>query len=135
MSVDGQVVYTDCGRIGVVAKRDARGCPSCAGACAWRRAERLDETVLEIDSGLEVGSRVSITLSGNSLVFCAGVVYGVPLVGMLAGAAAASAVFGTDTAAMIGTLIGLIVGYGSIAMMSRGLSHAALTGLAVRVRQ
>jgi positive regulator of sigma E activity len=135
VTVDGQIAYSARGRARLVVKRDSRACPSCAGACAWSRAEGSDETVLEIDSGLAPGSQVAVTMPGKSLLLCAGVVYGVPLLAMLAGAAAASEVFGTDAAAMIGTLVGSIVGYASSAGLGRRVQRAALAGLSIRKRR
>ncbi|KFF61127.1 SoxR reducing system protein RseC [Pectobacterium brasiliense] len=89
------------------------GCGSCKSrsSCGTGLLSQLGlstENTLYVpyDRPLEVGQKVELGISEGRLLFSAALVYFVPLVGLLIGAAICQTLFGTDLAAVIGALLG-----------------------------
>ena len=106
----GEVIALAGGRARVRLDADA-GCCACAsrGACASGGGSA---STIELAAPAEVraGDRVTLSVSASSLTAAALLGYLLPPVCLLAGAVAASLTWGSDGAAVLGSLIGLGAG-------------------------
>jgi positive regulator of sigma E activity len=142
-SVPKSISSDVCSAIGVV--RECEGnrvaveveapprCKGCDGACLWYRLPL--EQRLTVTAGVEfpVGTRVAVTLPPRYLLLGAAAVYGLPLVALLAGGAAAAALFEADWAAAAGAAGALAGAFVAVSPLKRRLEQATLRRLAVRV--
>jgi sigma-E factor negative regulatory protein RseC len=93
------------------------GCGSCAGqGCSSRRIAELFQRsprqfLVDCDLSLSPGDRVVIGIADGSVLSSALRAYGVPLGSMLAGALVAQAVQPGDGPALIGVVLGALVGW------------------------
>jgi positive regulator of sigma E activity len=87
---------------------------------------------LEATAAIEVGSTVVVTLPERYLLAGAIVVYAVPLGALLAGAATAGALFGSDWAAALGGAVALLLALLAASPLRRRLERATLRRLAVQ---
>jgi sigma-E factor negative regulatory protein RseC len=93
------------------------GCGTCGGqGCSSRRIAELFQRkprlfVVDCDLSLAPGDRVVVGIARGSVLKSAWRVYGLPLVLMLAGALLAQAVQPGDGAALVGLLLGGVVGW------------------------
>lgn len=93
------------------------GCGTCGGqGCSSRRIAELFQRkprlfVVDCDLSLAPGDRVVVGIARGSVLKSAWRVYGLPLILMLAGALLAQAVQPGDGAALVGLLIGGVVGW------------------------
>ena len=106
----GEVITLAAGRAQVRLDADA-GCGACAsrGACASGGGSA---PTVEIAAPAEVraGDRVTLAVSASSLTTAALLGYLLPPVCLLAGAIAASLTWGSDGAAVLGSIVGLGAG-------------------------
>lgn len=111
-----EVVHTASDGIWVQAVEPS-GCGTCGGqGCSSRRIAELFQRKprnfrVECDLALAPGDRVVIGIAHGSVLKSAMRAYGLPLVLMLAGALLAQAMRPGDGAALVGMLIGGIVGW------------------------
>jgi positive regulator of sigma E activity len=132
-----------CSAIGVVRKCEGdrvaveveapQRCKGCDGACLWYRLPLEQRLTVTVGVGFPVGTKVAVTLPQRYLLLGAAAVYGVPLVALLAGGAAAAAVFESDWAAAAGSAGALVGSLVAISSLKRRLEQATLRRLAVRV--
>jgi positive regulator of sigma E activity len=108
-------------------------CEGCDGACLWYRVPSHERLRLAADAAFPVGATVAVTLPDRYLLLGASLVYGVPLVALLAGGALGSALGGSDLSAAAGAL-GALVGAVLLApRLRRRLEAATVRKLAVRL--
>jgi positive regulator of sigma E activity len=107
-------------------------CKGCAGACLWYRVPPRQSLTLAASPAIPIGATVALTLPDRYLLLGALLVYGVPLVALLAGAAAAAAWFESDLAVAGGAAFGLLSAVAVASQLRRRLERATLQHLAVR---
>ena len=107
-------------------------CKGCDGACLWYRVAARERLTLASSQSIPVGATVTVTLPDSFVLAGAVLVYGVPLGGLLAGGAAAAAVFGSDWAAATGAGAALLGALVAAAPLRRRLEQATMRRLAVR---
>jgi positive regulator of sigma E activity len=91
--------------------------------------ERL---TLTASDPIPVGATVAVTLPDRWLLLGAALVYGVPLVALLTGAAVAAALFESDWAAAAGAAFAMLAALPAMASLRRPLERATLRHLDVR---
>jgi len=91
-----------------------------------------EELTLAANGAIPVGAAVTVTLPDRYLLAGALLLYGLPLVALLAGAVAGAAVFGSDLAAAAGAALGLSAALLAGAPVRARLEQATLRHLAVR---
>ena len=103
----------------IVAVDSAQTCPRCAagkgcgaGIFSAGDGERQVEAAVPEGLGLRVGDIVEISLTPNNLLRAALIVYGIPMLGALAGAVMAYAASLGDAGAAMAALLGL--GFGLV---------------------
>jgi sigma-E factor negative regulatory protein RseC len=106
MTATGVVVAVEPGSIEVEFATPV-GCASCKGTCMWRRMPETSRATFATPLRLERGDTVSLSLPDRFLLAAAALVYGLPLVGLLAGASIGAAVTGTDLGGLGGAAIGI----------------------------
>ena len=101
----------------IVAVDDLPACPRCAagkgcgaGVIAMRDGERNVEAKVPANSAIKVADVVELSLAPDNVLRAAAIVYGIPLVGALAGAALAYGYRAGEAGAAISALLGLAVG-------------------------
>lgn len=93
------------------------GCGICAGqGCSSRRIAELFQRkprlfLVDCDLALAPGDRVVVGIANGSVLISALRAYGVPLVLMLAGALLAQALHPGDGSALVGMLLGGVIGW------------------------
>jgi positive regulator of sigma E activity len=107
-------------------------CEGCAGACLWYRVSPREQLTLAASGTIPVGTTVAVTLPDRYVLAAAALVYGWPLGALLAGGAAAAALFGSDLAAAVGAAAGLVAALLAAWPLRRRLERATLRRLAVR---
>ena len=107
-------------------------CKGCDGACLWYRVAARERLTLASSQSIPVGATVTVTLPDSFVLAGAVLVYGVPLGALLAGGAAAAAVFGSDWAAAAGAGVALLGALVAAAPLRRRLEQATMRRLAVR---
>lgn len=127
----GVVRQSGRGRVIVELAPPAR-CEGCAGACLWYRVPRNEQLTLRAAGTMPVGSTVAVVLPERYLLAGAIVVYAVPLGALLAGAATAAALFGSDGAAAVGGAAALVLALLAGSPLRRRLERATLRRLAVQ---
>ena len=112
-----------------------KGCEGCRGTCLWKRlaAMRLDRLV--VDRDLAPGNQVSVEIPAEPLLFSAFATYGIPLVSILAGAAAGAVVSGNDLGTLAGALLALALVIAGFRLYRPRLERALLASLRIRPRQ
>ena len=65
----------------------ARSCAGCAGTCLWKRLQNARIDRLPVAAALEPGTEVSVAIPARRLLVASALLYGLPLVAILAGAA------------------------------------------------
>ena len=108
-------------------------CKGCDGACLWYRLPLEQRLTVAAVAEFPVGTRVAVTLPQRYLLLGAAVVYGVPLVALLAGGAVAAAVFESDWAAAAGAAGALVCAFAAVSSLRRRLEQATVRRLAVRI--
>lgn len=95
----------------------AAACPRCAagkgcgaGILGAGQGTRRVEIVIDPDRGLSEGDQVRLTLAPDSILRAAIIIYGIPLLGAVVGAAAAYGLSFGDLGAAIAALAGLGAG-------------------------
>jgi positive regulator of sigma E activity len=129
-SATGVVRQSGADRVTVELSPPAR-CEGCAGACLWYRIQPRTELTLAASGTLPVGTIVAVTLPDRYVMVAAALVYGWPLVALLAGGAVAAATFGTDLAAAAGAAASLVAALLAASPLRRRLERATLRRLAV----
>ncbi len=111
-----------------------KGCEGCRGTCLWKRlaAMRLDR--LAVDCKLAPGSAVSVAIPAEPLLYGALATYGIPLVSILAGAAAGAAVSGNDLGTLAGALVALALVIAGFRLYRPRLERALLASLRILPR-
>jgi positive regulator of sigma E activity len=132
-----------CSAIGIVREREGDRvavdveapprCKGCDGACLWYRLPLEQRLTVAAVAEFPVGTKVAVTLPQRYLLLGAGVVYGVPLVALLAGGAIAAALFESDWAAAAGSAVALAGAFLAVSSFKRRLEKATLRRLAVRL--
>jgi positive regulator of sigma E activity len=119
------------GRVTIEVKPPPR-CAGCDGACFWyrRRAEAI--LSLPCDARLDVGAAVDVTLPERHLLLGAALVYGVPLVALLAGALVGTAWSGSDLGAAAGAVVAVAGAAAAVVVLRRRLENAVLARLEIR---
>ncbi len=109
----------DCvGGVARVRPRSRAGCPRCAagagcgaGLNAWLLSDRLDLVDCTYDDGIpEPGETVTVEIEEASLLAAAALAYGIPLLGLVAGAVSARWVGGGELTEVLAAVTGLILG-------------------------
>lgn len=117
-ALEGRHAWVSC-RAQAECRRCAEG-RGCGGGLIGRwLGDRLHRVRVVHDGGIAVGDCVVIGVDERLLVYAASVVYGIPLVGLFAGAGLAQWWYGTDGAAMAGALLGLAAGFAAVRAISR----------------
>ena len=106
-------------------------CKGCGGACLWYRVPPTEQLALAARTSIPVGATVAVTLPDRYLLLGAVLVYGVPLVALLAGAAVTAAVFESDLAAAAGAVLTLFAGLLVASSLRRRVERATLQHLDV----
>ena len=116
--VDGGHAWVACR-----AQQDCARCAAgngCGGGLLGRwLGDRLQRIRVTHDGSVRVGECVVIGIDARVVLHAAGVVYGVPLVAMVAGALAGDAAFGSDAGAFAGLVAGLAAGFLWVRAFSR----------------
>jgi len=101
----------------IVAMDDLPACPRCAagkgcgaGVLAMRKGQRNVEARLPSGLVVTVADVVELSLAPDNVLRAAAIVYGIPMLGALAGAAIAYAARAGDAGAASAVLLGLAVG-------------------------
>jgi positive regulator of sigma E activity len=111
----------------------AAGCAGCAGTCLWRRLQATRIEHLDAGGGFRPGARVSVALPERRVLLASLVVYGLPLIALLLGAAAGAAAFGTDLAVLAGAVAGVALALVASRPLGRRLERATLQRLEIRL--
>jgi positive regulator of sigma E activity len=82
-------------------------CRACSGACAWRRRDAAQREVFATPHRFAVGDAVVVRLPDRYLLLGSLLLYGLPLVALLCGAAAGSAAIGSDLGAALGAVVAI----------------------------
>jgi positive regulator of sigma E activity len=107
-------------------------CEGCNGACLWYRVPRHEHLTLAADVALPVGAVVTVTLPDRYLLLGASLVYGVPLVALLAGGALGSVLSGSDLGAAGGAGAALALAILAAPLLRRRLEQNTVRKLTVR---
>lgn len=133
LSVEAEVTgITDDGHIDLRIVRGT-GCESCSGLCQWQRAGMLR---LRPDARSEMmrdGTRVLVTLPADIALRSALLLHGVPLGGLLAGAALGTLVVAGDLGSLVGAVLGLAAGLAAAAALRGALERRAARELGIRI--
>jgi sigma-E factor negative regulatory protein RseC len=118
MEVDGTTAMVACR-----AQQDCARCAEgkgCGGGLLGRwLGDRLHRVRVSHNGGLTSGECVVIGLDERVLLRMALLVYGTPLLAMFLGALGAFMLYGTDRAAGLGMIVGLVVGFAWVSAFSR----------------
>jgi positive regulator of sigma E activity len=93
-----------------------------------------EQLTLAADAAIPVGTAVTVMLPDRYLLAGALLLYGLPLVALLAGGVAGAALLGSDLAAAVGAALGLSAALLASAPLRARLERATLRHLAVRPR-
>jgi len=108
-------------------------CEGCDGACLWYRVSNHERMIFAADAAFPVGAAVTVTLPDRYLLLGASLVYGVPLVALLAGGALGSVLSGSDLGAAAGGAAALVGALLVAPALRRRLEEATVRKLAVRL--
>ena len=126
----GVVLDTD-GPRARVATSPGGGCATCGekGAChlaLYSPAKEPADDVLEVDNpiGAQPGDSVELELPGGTELGLSGLVWGVPVLGLIGGAVLGAlfhtaAGMGQDAAVLLGALLGLVAAYALLRLVDR----------------
>jgi positive regulator of sigma E activity len=89
---------------------------------------------LRIDPSFRPGTPVSVEITDRVLLLSALATYGIPLVSILAGAAAGAAVIGSDLGTLAGSVLALAVVIAGFSRFRRRLERVLLASLIIRPR-
>lgn len=107
-------------------------CAGCDGACLWYRVPSHERLTLAAEAAFPVGATVTVTLPDRYLLLGASLVYGVPLVALLAGGALGSVLFRSDLGAAAGGALALGGTLLVAPALRRRLEEATVRKLTVR---
>ena len=108
-------------------------CRGCGGACFWYRFPEKRRARLGATGDLPVGAKVSVALPDRLLLLASMLVFGLPLLALLGGAAAGAAALDSDLGAALGALLGLLAAALAGLGLRRRAERAALERIAIRV--
>ena len=100
-------------------------CKACAekAACGAKKDELKPQRIwLNSTAPLPAGSEVQLAIADASVLRAAGLMYGLPLTGFMAGLLGGSTI--SDLSALLGGLLGLGLGFGLAGLLARRLSPA-----------
>ncbi len=99
----------------------AQPCAGCKGLCLWSLRRRPARIVVPNRTGhARPGDQLLLSVSAQGLLKAALIAYGLPLLSMLAGAMLLGT-GGSDGLAVLGALLGLLIGLPAGARLQRGL--------------
>jgi sigma-E factor negative regulatory protein RseC len=107
-------------------------CEGCNGACLWYRVPRSERLTLAADTAFAVGAPVIVTLPDRLLLLGVLLVYGVPLVALLAGGVLGGALLQSDIGAVVGAVAALATAVLVAPVLRRRIEAATIRKLAVR---
>lgn len=119
-------------RVTLELSEDAGRCPGCAGTCLWRRLGARRLAGLSDTRGLTPGEAVELSLPEHYLFFGALAVYGLPLAGLLTGAAAGAYLTGTDLGVVAGAVAGVVLLYLLTPRLRRRIEHETLRRIRIK---
>ena len=79
-------------------------CSACSGACAWRLRDTAHREVFVSAQRFAIGDAVVVRLPDRYLLLGSLLLYGLPLVALVCGAASGAAAFGSDLGAALGAV-------------------------------
>lgn len=106
-------------------------CAGCAGACLWKRLQAARLERLRPPFALTPGTAVTVELPVQRLLGASMLVHGLPLAAILAGAAAGSAIAGSDLGTLAGALLALAAAILAARRLKGRIETATLAGLVV----
>jgi sigma-E factor negative regulatory protein RseC len=121
MGEEGKIIGWAGGKILVEIPRTA----SCSHCRICRQGEDQSKMILELDPPgvVDIGDRVHLELEGKRVLEAAGIVYGLPILGIVGGALLGSALTAEagsrEVLTLIGSGIGLVVGLGVARLLDR----------------
>ncbi len=130
MSVEGVVVAARQGHVDVEFAAPV-GCRSCEGTCMWRRLPGVSRTSFSTSLPLKCGDSVSLSLPDRFLLAAAALVYGLPLLALLAGALLGVSASGSDLGAVIGAVAAVAAAGLLVPKLRRRLEVATLRHLSL----
>jgi positive regulator of sigma E activity len=116
----------------VTLKLDEARCPGCAGTCLWRRLRRRSLSAPFAAGDIAPGTAVELSLPERYVLYGSLAVYGLPLLGLLAGAATGAFVTGSDPGVVVGAVAGVGLVYLFTPRLRRRIEEAALRQVRVK---
>ncbi len=108
-------------------------CSGCGGACFWYRFPDKQHARLGARGDLPVGAKVSVAVPDRLLLLASMLVFGLPLLALLGGAAVGAALLDSDLGAALGAVLGLFAAVLAGLSLRRRVERAALERIAIRV--
>lgn len=108
------------------------GCGGCQGVCMWRLLPSAQSTRFAAGPRVAPGQRVLVGLPQRYVLLTSLLMYGVPLAGLLGGAALGFASTGTDLGVLLGALAMFALSLASTLRLRRRLEAATVRHLVVR---
>lgn len=116
---------------GTVTLRPQTACAGCSGTCLWKRAGTFTIPRPARMAAIRSGDRVDVSLPERFTLLAAAVAYGLPLAGLLGGAAAAAWLDPRDGIVLIGALAGCAAACLAARRFRRVLEQSALASCAI----
>lgn len=111
-----------------------KGCEGCRGTCLWKRLAAMRLDALAVDRELAPGTQVSVAIPAEPILYSALATYGIPLLAILLGAAAGTAVSGNDLGTLAGALLALALVIAGFRLLRPKLERALLASLRIDPR-
>lgn len=134
MTATGVVVAAERGHVEIEFAAPV-GCRGCNGTCLWRRLPAATRATFATALPLKCGDSVSLSLPDRFLLAAAALVYGLPLAGVLVGAALGVAVGGSDLSGLAGAAAGVAAAGLAVPRLRRRLEADTLNHLSLEAAQ
>jgi len=130
--IAARAVVTGLSADGFVFLDPARKCAGCAGACRWIAVTRNGLPRRPGDPALAPGDLVEVTLPESRVLLGALAVYGLPLLGLLAGAAIAALPGFGDAGILAGAVAGCAVAFLATTALRRRIERSVVGSVSIR---
>ena len=135
MTADATVVAADGNGLVDLEFMPAARCGACHGTCLWKRLQSARIERMRVDRALKPGSRVTVSLPDRRILIASMTVHGLPLLAILAGAAAGAAIGGSDLGTLIGVLAALALVIPGFGPLKRWIERDTLAHLDVQPKE